>query len=703
MRVSIRFKFLTISIISILSSALSVFVVSLQEHQTIYAESVKNNLAALTRNTADDLLLLLSDQDDPFMIRTSLLRFERYEHIKYAIVYDQQWNLTSQYMNPEFFNDLSKNSRPFPDIKASTLSPGVSIAGDNMYALSPIGESSQSEGYLLVAHEYQKPIDKSRAELMRLSLPLLIVVLCIALFAMLVTIRQQLVPLLRLSSFTRRISRSKDYSERFQISGSDEISTLGQDINMLLKEIDEEISANQEKNKQLTEQRESMYRLANYDQLTELPNRRHIMSWLGQQLNYSKKTQSLTGILFFDIDGFKGINDRMGHEIGDKLLIQVGEIVRSYLNGAQVLARLAGDEFIVVLPDIEDRSVAYKFAEQLTLSFIDPIYIDEWQIQTSLSIGIAYSDDADYQLDTLIAYADLAMYYSKNNGKGCMTVFQPQMLLESQRRTQIITSLGEAISKNELRLVYQLKVSHLGAISGIEALIRWRNDELGNISPSEFIPIAETSGKIKDITKWVANQVFLDLPTILQHAPSNIKVSLNISSHDLRNGWLEPYLRELHQKHPSAMKSLQFEITESSYLNDYKAANRFFAFIQEAGASVALDDFGTGFSSLSYLSRIDIDTIKIDQQFIHNSGTDERNRIILQSILKLSNDIGLNTCAEGVETAQQAQYLIEKGCDHLQGFYFSIPAPLDQLPENLEHATKQYQLIARAKTAITPK
>lgn len=691
MKFSIRFKLLTIGIISVGCSALSVFIVSLQEHKSIYAESVKTNLQALTINTADDLLLQLSVDSDPFLLRSTLLRFERYEHLKYAILYSKNWDKAEVYIQPKLFSQVAQNLLAIPEVDPKKLQQGVSIEGSNIYALQPIDGTGNIGGYLLVAHEYLQPLDNSQKDLIRLTSPLLILILLITTAAMLLTIRQQLVPLMNLSKFTRNITRTKEYGSRFQVRGDDEIYTLGQDINSMLEVIDSEITLNAEQTQQLTEQREALYHLANYDQLTNLPNRRHVLYWLTNIMDQARKNDQLIGVLYFDVDHFKSVNDRMGHDVGDKLLIEVGRIVASFLKHEQVVARLAGDEFLVVLPKLQDKMEAVAIARKLTSGFSVPISIDRWSIQTGISVGVADTEDSGYRVDDLLNYADIAMYHSKHFAKGTVTRFHPQMLVESHRHTLIVNSIVNASRNNEFQLYYQPKISAAGEVCGLEALIRWENDTLGSLSPCEFIPIAETSGKISEITRWVMDKVLKDLPEIIRSSNTDIVVSFNISSVDMSSDWFEPYLLQMIEDYPDFLRHLQFEITESNYLNDYKSANKFFKLVQEAGGSVALDDFGTGFSSLSYLGRIDIDTIKVDREFIVNFLNDRRDRAVLKAILDLTNSLGLNSCCEGIENVEQAKYLIANGCGLMQGFYFSTATPIEQISDAIELAKQRYR------------
>jgi len=251
--------------------------------------------------------------------------------------------------------------------------------------------------------------------------------------------------------------------------------------------------------------------------------------------------------------------------------------------------------------------------------------------------------------------------------------------------------IAHAIAQNEFEIVYQLKMSAYGEVTGLEALIRWQNLELGFISPSEFIPIAEQVGKMQAITKWVITSVFKDLTVLKQSIHSNVLVSINLSSQDLTDNNFINVVKSKLIKYNVDISNIQFEITESSYLENFEYSNEFFNQIKEMGGSIALDDFGTGYSSLSYLTKIDIDTIKIDRTFVNQYDRSEKDTAVLKAILDLSKRLGLKVCSEGIETAAQANYLIANGGDEMQGYYFAKPVDISKLPSAVDHAKALFE------------
>ncbi|GAB2701669.1 putative bifunctional diguanylate cyclase/phosphodiesterase [Aliiglaciecola aliphaticivorans] len=417
------------------------------------------------------------------------------------------------------------------------------------------------------------------------------------------------------------------------------------------------------------------------------------MEILKLELARSQRENEDLAIMFFDVDGFKGVNDTLGHETGDLLLKAVATKVKSFLRPGDILARLGGDEFLIMIPHLNNSLIAVNIANRIIEGMLTPIEINSWDIQTGVSIGIAKATDAEFDINTFISNADIAMYASKEKGKGSYTVFHKRMLEENRRKVQIANLITNAIAKDEFDIHYQLKISSQGSIKGLEALLRWKNDELGNISPAEFIPIAEQGGKVKAITRWLVEKVFQDMSVLQSLVDHDLVVSLNISSHDLQDRNFIHFIKKNLSIYNVNIQNIQFEMTESSYLENFDSANQFFSNIRKMGGSIALDDFGTGYSSLSYLTKIEIDTLKIDRMFVMQHDSSGKDTVVLQTILDLGHRLGLQICSEGVETADQANYLILNGSDEMQGYYFAKPMPLAKLPDAFENAQRLFQEI----------
>ncbi|MBQ4834038.1 EAL domain-containing protein [Pseudoalteromonas sp. MMG010] len=693
---SIRYKFISITIISILITSSLVFLSSINEHKSLYSHSVKENLDAMSSNIADNLLRIMSEQHDMFAITTELLGLDRYEHIKFVNVFDENWQLIQSYVHPNYLK--LKNYKPtLNSIAVNQLPFSVTEIDEGLAALKPIGEASYPIGYLLIVQDLKKPLAQSKSNLFNSTIPFVIVVVILAIAFSFWVYQHLLKPLLQLSKFTRKVEKTTDYKLQYKVSGKDEVSQLGNDINNLLQTINGQIKTNRKHTAKLLEQKHAMERLANYDILTGLPNRIFFLEQLRLALKETQKNQQELAILFFDIDNFKGVNDTLGHETGDKLLKSVADKIKSHLRAEDIIARIGGDEFLIMLPNLDDLNRAIDTAKRIINLMHDPIKINNWDVQTGVSIGVVSAQQANYNIDVAITNADIAMYTAKEQGKGTYTVFNPELLADNQRKIQIANLINQAINENEFELYYQLKINKSGKAKGLEALIRWPNSALGFISPGEFIPIAEQAGKIKAITRWVLTQVFKNLESLKQLVDEDVLVSLNISSHDLQDPCFIDIIKEKVVKYNCDLKHIQFEITESSYLDHFSNANEFFHDIKAMQGSIALDDFGTGYSSLSYLTQIEIDTLKIDRMFVNQLDNSSKNAVVLQTILDLGKRLDLTICCEGIETPEQAHYLLENNADDLQGFYFAKPVPIERLASEVANAEKLFSELTVVK------
>lgn len=422
-----------------------------------------------------------------------------------------------------------------------------------------------------------------------------------------------------------------------------------------------------------------MERLINFDPLTGLPNRQFFMETLRIELAKAKRTKQNLVLMYFDLDGFKGVNDSLGHETGDQLLIEVGERAKKFLREGDIISRLGGDEFLILLHNEPNDFMLIEIADRLVRELNVPFEINAWEVQISVSVGVAKASDSNFNLSEFVSNADIAMYRSKATGRGIHTIFAPEMMEDSKRKLLIANSIDSAIKNNEFSIHYQGKVAPDETIVGYEALIRWSSDSLGFVSPSEFIPIAEQSGKILPITRWVLDRVCQDCKTLQQLQETSTVISVNLSAHDIKNSSLIEFVKNLFTKYAVEPNLLEFEVTESAYLENLEMANSFITRLKDIGSTIALDDFGTGYSSLSYLTQINFNTLKIDKQFVDNLNVSDRSTLITKTIIEMAKQLNLKICAEGVETREQANFLIESGCHQLQGYFYSKPKSLEKL------------------------
>ncbi|MCW8107822.1 EAL domain-containing protein [Alteromonas ponticola] len=662
---------------AVILSALIVLGLTQEEHEELFLSSVKGHYSSLARHVSTSMQQLMETRPvNVAEMETTLSSLIAYDALEYASIYDVEYNQLVFFQGARYD---SQKAVPKLDV-AKPWELGSAQHNGHLVTFERIGPQNFPKGYVVLVSDVNQLVQRSKRSLLWQSLPLIIVVSLIILLVSFLFVNRLLKPLYALSRFTQEVSESKNYSLRYEDTHNNEFGQLGNNINSLMDTIEVELTINHEQNQTLMEQQQTMTRLANFDSLTGLPNRQFVMDNLRLELARAKRADDDLVLMFFDLDGFKGINDSLGHETGDLILIEVADRVTTMLREGDLVARLGGDEFII-LPDRDtsDASVT-NMANRVISAFSESFHLRGLSLTVGVSIGIARAKDANYELSQLMSNADLAMYRSKAKGRGTYTIFTIDMVDSHKRKLSIANSIDQAISENEFIVYYQPKVDKHGLIIAFEALIRWQHPEFGMIMPGEFIPIAERGGKITSITQWMIEQVAKEMPTIRAIMKRRFRVSVNLSGHDLRHSGLFDMIHDIFNRHMVNPEYIEFEVTESAYLENFALSNKFFRRVGNMGCAISLDDFGTGYSSLSYLTQISIDTLKIDRQFIRELETSERSRLVTGTIIDLAKRLSLTICAEGIENHNQWDYLIEHGCDHVQGFLFSEPVPLDNLP-----------------------
>ncbi len=417
--------------------------------------------------------------------------------------------------------------------------------------------------------------------------------------------------------------------------------------------------------------------LANYDTLTGLPNRALLGERLAHAVMRARRTSRKVAVLFLDMDRFKHVNDSMGHAIGDRVLKAVGERLRSSVRDGATVARLGGDEFTVVLEDIHSGEESERIAADLLEVFAEPLDLESGQqVVISPSIGISlYPDHAQVPTD-LVKYADTAMYQAKEAGRNMFMLYTPAMDAVARQRAGMLGGLRLALERNELSLVYQ-PILDLdgGRIIGVEALLRWKSEEFGEVPPGVFIPLAEEAGLIERIGEFVLYRACEQLDAWEANGLPGIRMSVNLSALQLLRDELTQRLCEVLAEFKLTPQQLELELTESVLMANPEVAIHTLDRLHSLGVSIAIDDFGTGYSSLSYLKRLPIDTLKIDRSFVGDITTDPDDEAITKTIITMAHSLDLNVVAEGVETLEQLEYLHEHGCDAIQGHWLSPPLP----------------------------
>ncbi len=421
---------------------------------------------------------------------------------------------------------------------------------------------------------------------------------------------------------------------------------------------------------------------AYYDALTDLPNRFLALDRLNQLLNMAERNQQKTAVLFLDLDDFKKVNDTLGHECGDLLLIEAANRLKSIIRANDTIGRLGGDEFILLIGSLDNNNDIQAIAENLLKQFLSPFTIESREIILTASIGIALYPDDGTETSELLRNADSAMYHAKKKGRNTFSFFTKKMNQDASRRLELEEQMHGALARNEFEVFYQPKINiYNGKLTGAEALLRWQNPVLGNISPVEFIPICEQTGLIIPVGQFVFEQAVRQTREWQQQYIEDFNIAINLSPRQFRDPELvDSIFRIIENSHLSA-DTLELEITEGVLLSGHNYINEALNRISNIGIKLAMDDFGTGYSSLSYLRRYPFNVLKIDRSFIKDIVTDPADRELINAAIAMAHGLNLKVVAEGVETSEQLKYLQALDCDIAQGYYYSQPVCADDFTQ----------------------
>jgi len=423
---------------------------------------------------------------------------------------------------------------------------------------------------------------------------------------------------------------------------------------------------------------ERIHYLAHFDALTGLPNRAQLEDRASYAISLSQRSQDPVAVMFLDLDHFKDINDTLGHSVGDTLLVELAKRLRLVLREEDTLSRLGGDEFIFLLHGIDAQAAAHV-AQKLLAVIAQPYRIENHDLNVTGSIGIALYPDDGGDLETLSKSADAAMYRAKQQGRNGYCFFTAEMQEYSARHLLLVNALRQALEQDQLRVHYQPQVSmQSDHVVGAEALLRWTHPELGPISPAEFIPAAEDSGLILPIGEWVLRQAVRQAKQWLHEGLAPLIMAVNLSAVQFRHPDLPNLVSRILEEEGLPPEYLELELTEGVAMHDPQGAITVMNNLHERGVRMSIDDFGTGYSSLSHLKKFKVYKLKIDQSFVRDISTDPEDKAIVSAIINMAKSLGLQTIAEGVETAGQLAFLREQGCDEMQGYYYSRPLPADQ-------------------------
>jgi len=417
---------------------------------------------------------------------------------------------------------------------------------------------------------------------------------------------------------------------------------------------------------------------AQHDFLTGLPNRMLLNDRVGQAIAAAQRHEKQVAVLFLDLDGFKHINDSLGHPTGDRLLQSIAWRLVECVRGADTVSRQGGDEFVVLLSELEQPEDAAHTAIRMLQVVAEAHSIDKHDLHVTTSIGVSVYPDDGLDAETLIKNADTAMYQAKENGRQSYRFFKPAMNVRAVERQSIEESLRRALERNEFALHYQPKIDlRTGAITGAEALLRWTHPTHGLVSPARFIPVAEDCGLILPIGAWVLREACAQARAWVDSGLPTATMAVNVSAMEFRN---ENFLRNLTAilvETGFDPRFLELELTESVLMRRAESTASILQSVRERGVQVAVDDFGTGYSSLSYLRKFPVDALKIDQSFVRQI-SDGEDTTIVTAVIAMARSLKLRVVAEGVETVGELTFLRAHQCDEAQGYYFSRPVPPQQ-------------------------
>ncbi|NDI77972.1 MULTISPECIES: EAL domain-containing protein [Psychrilyobacter] len=433
--------------------------------------------------------------------------------------------------------------------------------------------------------------------------------------------------------------------------------------------------------------RKQIQHLAYYDSLTDLPNRELFNSRAKNSIIDADLEKTSIAFMFLDLDRFKNINDALGHSSGDELLKKVAASLKEITLEDEIVSRFGGDEFVILIPSFDFIDDLNKRIISILNIFKSAFIIDGKELFVTSSIGVSLYPLNGESLDELIKNADTAMYFAKRSGRNNFKFYTENMNSKFMKNLDLENKMRQALKNEEFYLEYQPQVNTVTKkIISCEALIRWKSPEFGTISPDDFIRIAEDSGLIIPITRWILEKVFYEIKKVIEIDP-NIYISINISGYQIKHSNLPKMIEDVLDQEKIDLKHIELELTESMLMDDILKNAEIMSKLKDLNIKLAIDDFGTGYSSLSYLKKFPIDKLKIDKSFIDGITTNEEDKVIVKTIISMAHNLGFKVIAEGVETKEQFDFLKTYNCDEIQGYYFSKPVSIEKIMEYLEENT----------------
>jgi len=498
-------------------------------------------------------------------------------------------------------------------------------------------------------------------------------------------------PILLMSALMQRVSSNSDYSVRMAHSSRDELGMLASGFNNMLEQVQQHKAALEAELAQRLQAENRLDHLAHYDGITLLPNRNFFTAHLAAILDDTLKSDKFMALMFIDLDNFKTVNDTLGHRVGDLLLRAAAQRLMQAMREKDIICRIGGDEFAVILENLADVQQVEAIASEAVWALSKVFHLEENEIYIGASIGISLCPDHARDLSGLLRSADTAMYHAKALGKNNYQHYNAEMEQCARKRLAMENSLRHVLERNELLVYYQPQVDvETHRIVGFEALLRWQHPEMGMIGPDEFIPIAEETGLIVPIGEWVLRTACRQAMAWQQAYAADLTIGINLAARQLREPDIVDRILGIAAESGISPHLLDLELTESAIMEHSESLMQKLGRLRQAGIRISIDDFGTGYSSMNYLKRFPINTLKIDRSFVRDIPHDSDDVAITQAIIAMGDSLNMHLIAEGVETMEQLEFLRSNGCSRMQGFLFSRPLPAGRAEDLLSHGQDQW-------------
>lgn len=615
--------------------------------------------------------------DDPYAAEEILAALKADETINHAKIITADHSVIARYENP---NIIKYNQLHFV-IKAIAkwLRMGIVIDHDIFQNDNKIGRVQ---------------ITASLVDLYRNNLKYVSLAFLISLISMLLTLflsnsllKRVVDPIIKLTRIARKVTNLNNYTVRAEIVSKDEVGELTRTFNEMLKEIQRKDLVLEktvaERTSELIQLNKKLKHQAYHDSLTGLANRMLFDDRLQVVLTHAHRFDCKVAVMCFDLDHFKVINDTLGHDTGDKLLIEVSKRMRTVIRQEDTLCRVGGDEFTLILNNIDSTSDVELVAEKMLTAFSKPFQCNEHELSVSSSIGVSLYPENSVTKEQLIRFADIAMYHAKHSGRNNYCFFSNKMDSEKaqsiDKKVLFKHNLKTAIDTDEIQIYYQPQVNMQGRIVAVEALLRWKNAENQMISPEIFIPMAEESGLIHGLEEWAFAEICQQYAKWRSAGFSELSISINISGYRLRQQDFNYFIEETLNKFALPTSFLIFEIAENELMQNMTEMEKVLNRLHSKGIKIAVDKFGSGYTSLNYLQQLPIDQFKIDAEFIRHLGSHYDGATVIQAIISLANSLNKSVVAMGVENQDQVLYLQNLNCHAMQGYLFAKPLAEEEI------------------------